>query len=167
MTSRNRKPPHHARKKDSTRGEKTAPRPLSRGGARHAGSAEPLFRRPSSEVAVLYGFHAVREALTTGKRKLLALYATESAAPRISEEALAAGLKPVVVDAQSLSRRLGPEAVHQGLMLEARPLPEADIADIESKSGIVLVLDQITDPHNVGAILRTAAAFAVDYWLYQ
>jgi 23S rRNA (guanosine2251-2'-O)-methyltransferase len=52
--------------------------------------------------------------------------------------------------------------VHQGLLLEARPLPALDIADIEVKSGLTLALDQVTDPHNVGAILRTAAAFAVD-----
>ncbi|WP_445730625.1 TrmH family RNA methyltransferase [Methylocystis sp. IM2] len=52
--------------------------------------------------------------------------------------------------------------MHQGLLLEARPLPEADLSDIETKSGVVLALDQITDPHNVGAILRTACAFGVD-----
>ena len=61
-----------------------------------------------------------------------------------------------------LARRLGANAVHQGVMLEARPFDALDLADIENVSGIVLVLDQITDPHNVGAILRTAAAFSVD-----
>jgi 23S rRNA (guanosine2251-2'-O)-methyltransferase len=50
--------------------------------------------------------------------------------------------------------------VHQGLLAEADPLPSPAIEDMDP-SGIVLVLDQITDPHNVGAILRTAAAFAV------
>jgi 23S rRNA (guanosine2251-2'-O)-methyltransferase len=162
MTSRSRKPPRHARKRDAPRGDGNAPQHPSPAAARRTHADEPAFRRPSPDVAILYGFHAVREALATGKRKLLALYATEAAATRISEEARNAGLEPTIVDAQSLSRRLGMESVHQGLMLEARPLPEADIADIESVSGIVLVLDQITDPHNVGAILRTAAAFAVD-----
>jgi 23S rRNA (guanosine2251-2'-O)-methyltransferase len=162
MTSRNRKPPHGARRKDARRDEGAPPRHSERRAAQGARAKEPPFRRPSPEVAILYGYHAVREALTAGKRKPLALYATEGAAARIIEEARAAGCEPRIVEAQELARRLGAEAVHQGLMLEARPLPGAEIADIESQNGVVLVLDQITDPHNFGAILRTAAAFAVD-----
>lgn len=121
-----------------------------------------LFRPPGPDLVALYGAHAVRAALAGGRRKLLALYATETALPRISDLARAAGLEPRLVDARELDRRLGEDAVHQGLLLEARPLPEADIADIENVSGVVLALDQITDPHNVGAILRTACAFGVD-----
>jgi 23S rRNA (guanosine2251-2'-O)-methyltransferase len=60
----------------------------------------------------------------------------------------------------AIARRLGPDAVHNGLLAEADPLPAPELEDIEP-TGIVLVLDQITDPHNVGAILRTAAAFAL------
>jgi 23S rRNA (guanosine2251-2'-O)-methyltransferase len=67
---------------------------------------------------------------------------------------------PELVRPDALVARLTPDAVHQGLLAEADPLPSPDIEDL-STSGIVLVLDQITDPHNVGAILRTAAAFAV------
>ncbi|HUZ90502.1 MAG TPA: RNA methyltransferase, partial [Methylocella sp.] len=67
-----------------------------------------------------------------------------------------------IVTADDLARRLGASAVHQGLMAEALPLEPLDLSDIVSQSGIVLVLDQITDPHNLGAILRTAAAFGVD-----
>ena len=59
----------------------------------------------------------------------------------------------------AIDERLAPDAVHQGLYLEADPLPSPDIAEIAG--GPVLVLDQITDPHNVGAILRTAAGFDV------
>lgn len=120
------------------------------------------FRAPSPEIVAIYGVHAVRAALQAGKRKLLTLYVTENALPRIADLAQTAGLSPRRVDARDLSRRLGEEAVHQGLLLEARPLPEAEIADIANNSGVVLVLDQITDPHNVGAILRTACAYAVD-----
>jgi 23S rRNA (guanosine2251-2'-O)-methyltransferase len=120
------------------------------------------FRAPSPDVVTIYGSHAVRAALTAGRRKLLTLYATAGALPRIEDAARAAGLTPRVVENRDLDQRLGPDAVHQGLLLEARPLPEADIADIASNSGLVLVLDQITDPQNVGAILRSACAFGVD-----
>jgi 23S rRNA (guanosine2251-2'-O)-methyltransferase len=116
----------------------------------------------SDDVALLYGAHTVREALLAGKRELLTLYATENAWPRIAEDASRAGLEPRLVEARELTRQLGEEAVHQGLLLEARPLPELSLGEIESKSGVVLALDQITDPHNVGAMLRSAAAFAVD-----
>src|SRR5205814_6067257 len=66
---------------------------------------------------------------------------------------------PEIVRPDAIAARLSPDAVHQGLLVEADPLPVLDIEDIEG--GNVLVLDQITDPHNVGAILRSAAAFAV------
>jgi len=132
-------------------------------GAQRDARGEPLpFRAPSAEVVTLYGAHAVREALVSGRRKLLTLYATQTAAPRIADLARAAGLEPRIVDGRDLDRKLGEDSVHQGLLLEARPLAELDIADIENASGVVLVLDQVTDPHNVGAILRTAAAYAVD-----
>lgn len=132
---------------------------------RHADRGEATrgpFHAPSADVVTLYGAHAVREALVSRRRKLLALYATEAALPRIAELAREARLEPRLVDARDLSRHLGDEAVHQGLLLEARPLPEADISDIVSNSGVVLALDQVTDPHNVGAILRTACAYGVD-----
>ena len=136
MSAHNRRPPAGKQKRD--------------GGAR------------PTEAALIYGAHAVREALTAGKRKLVALYATANAIARIEDVAKAAGLKPQLVEARELTRRLGEEAVHQGLLLEAGPLPERDLSDVAATGGLILLLDQITDPHNVGAILRTAAAFAVE-----
>ncbi|HMK88176.1 MAG TPA: RNA methyltransferase [Methylocystis sp.] len=125
---------------------------MSRGG-RSAVGAE--------SVALIYGAHAVREALAAGKRKPLALYATANALPRVADAAAAAGLKPQIVEARELTRRLGPEAVHQGLLLEARPPPQRELEEAAEGGGLLLALDQITDPHNVGAILRTSAAFGV------
>jgi 23S rRNA (guanosine2251-2'-O)-methyltransferase len=161
MSSQGRKPPFRQAKKggDSVRGiDARGPSP---GAERQRGGSQG-FHAASPDVALLYGAHAVREALATGRRKLLALHATENALPRIADAAAAAGLTPRIVDARELTRRLGEEAVHQGLLLEARPLPDLDVSEIVQKSGVVLALDQITDPHNVGAILRSAAAFAVD-----
>lgn len=161
MSSQGRKPPfRHAKKggkserRSDTRGQN--PRVENQRGGSHG------FQAALPDVALLYGAHAVREALATGRRKLLALHATENALPRIADAAAAVGLTPRIVEARELTRRLGEEAVHQGLLLEARPLPDLDVSEITQNSGIVLALDQITDPHNVGAILRTAAAFAVD-----
>lgn len=111
---------------------------------------------------VVFGFHAVRAALRNPRRERFAIHATESAALRLAEDIAATRLAPRIVSAEDLARRLGPSAVHQGVLLEAGPVPSIDLAEIECRSGIVLVLDQITDPHNVGAILRTGAAFAVD-----
>src|SRR5581483_10646848 len=68
-------------------------------------------------------------------------------------------LTPEIVRPHAIDERLPPDAVHQGLYLEADHLPSPPIETVPS-TGIVLVLDQITDPHNVGAIFRSAAAFA-------
>jgi 23S rRNA (guanosine2251-2'-O)-methyltransferase len=126
---------------------------------RGGGSGEAARGGASSQV---YGFHAVRAALAAGRRRLHALFATEAAAAKLAPEIAAAGLAPRITSAEELTRRLGANAVHQGVMLEAGPIEPIDLSEIVDRSGIVLVLDQITDPHNVGAILRTAAAFGVD-----
>ncbi|WP_457796890.1 23S rRNA (guanosine(2251)-2'-O)-methyltransferase RlmB [Methylocystis sp. S23] len=154
-----RRPPQKNQSDESRRRDERPRESRARG---RSEAPKGPFRGPSNDVVTLYGAHAVREALKGGRRKLLALYATENALPRIADLAHAAGIAPRLVDARDLARHLGEEAVHQGLLLEARPLDDADIGDIESKSGVVLALDQITDPHNVGAILRTACAFGVD-----
>ncbi len=117
---------------------------------------------PERGGSLVYGFHAARATLNGGRRRVLAVHATEAAAARLAPDLAAAGVAARVVTAEDLARRLGPQAVHQGVLVEAGPVETIDLADIVQQSGIVLVLDQITDPHNVGAILRTAAAFAVD-----
>ncbi len=99
-------------------------------------------------------------ALTNPARRIRRLWATENAARRLAEEGVTLSTAPELVRPDAIAARLSPDAVHQGLLAEADPLAAPELEDLTA-AGIVLVLDQITDPHNVGAILRTAAAFAV------
>jgi 23S rRNA (guanosine2251-2'-O)-methyltransferase len=144
-------------------------RDRERGGRRHRAAEQPedagrthISPRSDPNLALIYGFHPVREALRAGRRKLLRLHATAEAAARLGAEIAAARVRVNLVSTQDLSARLGAQAVHQGALLEARPLEAGDISDLAESRGIVLVLDQVTDPHNFGAIIRTAAAFGVE-----
>src|SRR5919109_1065516 len=129
---------------------KEGPRPLPAGDpARSEGGA-----------AILYGWHTVKAALENPARRIRRLYATANAARRLGEEGMALAIEPEIVRPDAIARRLGPDAVHNGFLAEADPLPSPELEELDA-AGIVLVLDQITDPHNVGAILRTAAAFGV------
>jgi 23S rRNA (guanosine2251-2'-O)-methyltransferase len=110
--------------------------------------------------AVLYGWHTVTAALNNPARHIRKLLVTENALRRLTEDGIKLPLEPELVRPDALAARLTPDAVHQGLLAEADPLPSPAIEELP-ENGIVLVLDQITDPHNVGAMLRTAAAFAV------
>jgi len=86
------------------------------------------------------------------------LLATENAAQRLGPLLAKRGLKPEPTTPKDLDRLLGAEAVHQGVLLETEPLPFVTLDDVDA-NGILLVLDQVTDPQNVGAALRSAAAF--------
>jgi 23S rRNA (guanosine2251-2'-O)-methyltransferase len=137
---------------------------------RHGRPPPPAGRRPVGRPghgerrhdgpAILYGWHTVKAALENPSRRILRLYATENAARRLADDGVALPVKPELVRPDVIAARLGPDAVHQGLLAEADPLPSPELDEI-AIAGIVLVLDQITDPHNVGAILRTAAGFSV------
>jgi 23S rRNA (guanosine2251-2'-O)-methyltransferase len=117
--------------------------------------------RREAKVSRIYGFHSVAAALRAPRRDLIRLYATAAAAERLSAHIAARGIETRIMSLEEISARAPRDAVHQGLLLEARPLAPIDVADLPA-TGLVLVLDQVTDPHNFGAILRTAAAFAVD-----
>jgi 23S rRNA (guanosine2251-2'-O)-methyltransferase len=111
--------------------------------------------------ALIYGLHAVGEALANPKREVLRFLVTENALRRLDlGESAKPAVRPEIVSPQTIARLLPPDAVHQGALVEALPL-EAPALEALDPEGVVLALDQITDPHNVGAILRTAAAFAV------
>jgi len=116
--------------------------------------------RPPEDVTVLYGWHPVAAALQNPARRVRKLLATENAARRLADEKIPASPPPEIVRPDAIAARLAPDAVHQGLYLEADPLASPPIEELAT-DGLVLVLDQITDPHNVGAIFRSAAAFAV------
>lgn len=110
------------------------------------------------EPDILYGIHAVEAALRNPARQVRHVWATRNAVPRISGALSAAGIEPEIVAPSAVDRIAGPGAVHQGVAVEAAALPQPRLDQIP-RTGIVVVLDQVTDPHNVGAILRSAAAF--------
>jgi 23S rRNA (guanosine2251-2'-O)-methyltransferase len=110
----------------------------------------------------IWGWHAVEAALANPARKApLRLVATADKARQI--EARFGRQKVLeVADAHKIGLALPQGAVHQGVAMRPAPLEDAELADFEARPGaVVLVLDQVTDPQNVGAILRSAAAFGV------
>ena len=132
-------------------------------GGKHFGKSQAApwrsARRRDGPV-VLYGWHTVKAALENPQRHFHRLLATESAARRLTEDHVKFPLEPELVRPEDIAAIAGAQAVHQGVYAEADPLPSPELEDVAAGC-IVLVLDQITDPHNVGAILRSAAAFAV------
>lgn len=132
--------------------------------------------------ANLFGFHAVSEAWLNPKRYIHALYMSEAARGGFEDILLKAqkkGLKrpqPVILDKQAIDKAFAPGTVHQGLALSAQDLAETSIQEIIIQAGkksdqkecsLILILDQVTDPHNVGAILRSCAAFGVQGLVMQ
>jgi 23S rRNA (guanosine2251-2'-O)-methyltransferase len=113
----------------------------------------------------LYGLHAIEAALANPDRKLGRAVLTAKAMELIGDKLLQR-VRVEKADGEAISRLLPPGAVHQGAALEAHPLTGRDLDEVLEQAGtekrrIVVVLDQLSDPHNVGAILRTAAAFGV------
>jgi 23S rRNA (guanosine2251-2'-O)-methyltransferase len=169
---RDDRPQHRAR-------DEAAPRPRverwekrateKRAPEKRATEGKPLFRpkkgwrppvRDRDGPVFLYGWHSVKAALENPARKFIKIMATENALHRLREDGITLPIEAELVRAEAIDALVGPDAVHQGLLVETDPLPARDIDDVPAE-GIILVLDQITDPHNVGAILRTAAAFGV------
>lgn len=118
----------------------------------------------AAETVWLFGLHAVRDALMNPARRKLRLVLTRNAADKLAEAIVAGGLEPEIVEPRSFGAKvpLDPENVHQGAALEVKPLNWGKLADVAiSGEGapLLVLLDRVTDPHNVGAILRSSEVF--------
>lgn len=121
--------------------------------ARRGGAAETLW---------LFGLHAVRDALANPAREKLRLMVTQNAALKLADEIAAAGITPEIHDPRRFAPPIDRDSVHQGAVLEVRPLNWGSVSELcapHNDAPLVLLLDRVTDPHNVGAILRSAEVF--------
>lgn len=112
----------------------------------------------ANQTVWLFGLHAVRDALENPAREKLQLMVTPNAQAKLEEAIAQAGIVPEVVDPRKFRPPLDPGSVHQGAVLEVKPLSWGSVQDvcIGAEAPRVLLLDRVTDPHNVGAILRSA-----------
>ncbi|MCB1368646.1 MAG: 23S rRNA (guanosine(2251)-2'-O)-methyltransferase RlmB [Rhodobacteraceae bacterium] len=114
------------------------------------------------ETLWLFGLHAVRDALRNPVRTRLRLVVTRNALDKLQADIDAAGITPELADPRNFPVPLDPQSVHQGAAMEVRPLDWGSVSEICATRGdapLVLLLDRVTDPHNVGAILRSAEVF--------
>ncbi|MFD1341086.1 23S rRNA (guanosine(2251)-2'-O)-methyltransferase RlmB [Litorisediminicola beolgyonensis] len=116
----------------------------------------------AAETVWLFGLHAVRDALMNPRRNRLRLIVTPNAEAKLSDAIAASGMTPEIVDPRKFTAPLDPGSVHQGAALEVKPLDWGGLEEVvmagEGPARVVL-LDRVTDPHNVGAILRSAEVF--------
>lgn len=157
---------------------KPHPKPAGKGFPRKDAPAAGKSAKPASGrlTVHLFGQHAVHEAWLNPRRHIQNLYITENALKGFEATLQKAGsLKrpaPTIVDKDALDKSLPPGSVHQGIALNCSGLPEVGLQDLiiraKDKDRVLLViLDQVTDPHNMGAILRSACAFGADGVIVQ
>ena len=119
-------------------------------------------RASSAETVWLFGLHAVRDALLNPARERLRLVVTKNAHDKLEQAIAASGMEPEIADPRNFAVPIDPGSVHQGAALEVKPLHWGSLAErCISGAGrpLVVLLDQVTDPHNVGAVLRSAEVF--------
>ncbi|MDD9739292.1 MULTISPECIES: 23S rRNA (guanosine(2251)-2'-O)-methyltransferase RlmB [Marinovum] len=124
---------------------------------------EQAKRAAAAETVWLFGIHAVRDALENPAREKLRLIVTRNAAAKLDAAIAASGLTPEEADPRKFPAPIDPQSVHQGAALEVKPLAWGSLEDVALADGPgaqrLLLLDRVTDPHNVGAILRSAEVF--------
>ncbi|MEL6584464.1 MAG: 23S rRNA (guanosine(2251)-2'-O)-methyltransferase RlmB [Pseudomonadota bacterium] len=122
------------------------------------------FHRPKEQASTvwLFGIHAVRDALLNPARTRHRLIVTKNAADRLGEAIPTSGMAPEMADARKFPAPIDPGSVHQGAALEVSPLDWGSVSELcapQNEAPLVVLLDRVTDPHNVGAILRSAEVF--------
>ncbi|MCP5038166.1 MAG: 23S rRNA (guanosine(2251)-2'-O)-methyltransferase RlmB [Rhodobacteraceae bacterium] len=127
---------------------------------------EQARRVAAAETVWLFGLHAVRDALQNPAREKLRLIVTKNAADKLGEEIAASGLEPEMADPRRFTAPLDPASVHQGAALEVKPLRWGGLDEVcvgqggrDGQVPLVVLLDRVTDPHNVGAVMRSAEVF--------
>ncbi len=123
---------------------------------------EKARRASAQETLWLFGLHAVEDALKNPARDKRRLILTRNAADKLADAVAASGMEPEISDPRKFAAPLDPQAVHQGAALEVRPLAWGSVPEVcapEGARGLVVMLDHVSDPHNVGAILRSAEVF--------
>jgi 23S rRNA (guanosine2251-2'-O)-methyltransferase len=140
-------------------------------GAKRAQSGEMIVKKPkwvvekeqgkkadARETLWLFGLHAVRDALMNPKREKLNMMVTPNALAKLEDAVAACGIVPEVFDPRKFHPPIDQGSVHQGVVLEVKPLDWGRLQDvcIGAVAPRVILLDRVTDPHNVGAILRSA-----------
>ena len=121
-------------------------------------------RASAAETVWLFGLHAVRDALMNPRRERLRLVVTLNAQAKLEDAIAASGMAPEISDPRKFAAPIDPDSVHQGAALEVKPLDWGSLDDIAlggARDGAprLLLLDRVTDPHNVGAILRSSEVF--------
>jgi len=124
---------------------------------------EQAKRAAASETVWLFGLHAVRDALLNPKREKLRLVVTRNALDKLADAVAQSGMEPEMEEPRNFSAPLDPQSVHQGAALEVKSLNWGSVQDVCLAAGEgaprVVLLDRVTDPHNVGAVLRSAEVF--------
>ena len=119
-------------------------------------------RSEAKETVWLFGLHAVRDALLNPRREKIRLVVTKNAFDRLEEAIGTSGMEPEIVDPRKFDVPIDEGSVHQGAAMEVRPLNWGSLADVAiSGTGqpLIVLLDRVTDPHNAGAVLRSAEVF--------
>ena len=124
---------------------------------------EQAKKAASAETVWLFGLHAVRDALMNPAREKLRLMVTKNASDKLAEAIAASGMTPEMVDPRKFNAPIDKQSVHQGAALEVKPLNWGSLTDraisSDDRPPRLVLLDRVTDPHNVGAILRSAEVF--------